>query len=134
MFIDTNPKIVEDEKWKMLVRMNNQNNTETDTYVLSSHDGINWKKMFESPSMHRSDTQNVAWYDNEIDEYVIFMRIDDLNPKEHSGPYGACQGPLPQLSSDFRDGSEDAQRKILAISNASLMVALKQQMYSRSMQ
>ena len=102
VFIDTNPKIVEDEKWKMLVRMNNQDNTETDTYVLSSHDGINWKKMFEAPSMHRSDTQNVAWYDNEIDEYVIFMRIDDLNPKEHSGPHGACQGPLPQLSADFR--------------------------------
>ena len=33
--------------------------------------------LYDKPSLNASDTQNVAWYDNEINEYVIFMRIDD---------------------------------------------------------
>eukprot|EP00943_MAST-04B_sp_MAST-4B-sp1_P000843 g843.t1 len=100
VFIDTNPNIHENEKWKMLVRMNNKDDTDTDTYVLSSADGIHWEEMFDAPSLNSSDTQNIAWYDNEIDEYIIFMRIDNPDPREHF--FGNCVGLNYRISPDIR--------------------------------
>ena len=84
VFIDTNPTVDDSEKWKMLAQLD----LFLGTYILASPDGLNWKMLYENPSLNASDTQNVAWYDNEINEYVIFMRIDDDNPREHGGNTG----------------------------------------------
>ena len=89
------------EKWKMLAQLDSF----LGTYILASPDGLNWKMLYENPSLNASDTQNVAWYDNEINEYVIFMRIDDDNPREHGGEHGDCghyTGLENQISPDIR--------------------------------
>ena len=89
------------EKWKMLAQLDSF----LGTYILASPDGVNWKMLYEKPSLNASDTQNVAWYDNEINEYVIFMRIDDDNPREHGGEHGDCghyTGLENQISPDIR--------------------------------
>eukprot|EP01006_Ploeotia_vitrea_P021184 TRINITY_DN53537_c0_g2_i1.p1 TRINITY_DN53537_c0_g2~~TRINITY_DN53537_c0_g2_i1.p1 ORF type:complete len:539 (+),score=63.37 TRINITY_DN53537_c0_g2_i1:47-1663(+) len=97
VFNDTNPSEPDERRWKFVV------DTEVDgvrgIWVFCSADGLKFSACYKKPSMERSDTMNVAWYDNTLGHYVAYVRIDDVYPKEH-GPSVSCSGD--GLSADLR--------------------------------
>lgn len=76
-FLDTRDGVPSSQRWKMLARWTNvpQNGT-FGTYVLASPDGVDWNPMFAQPSISGSDTFNVGWWDEALNSYVAYVRLD----------------------------------------------------------
>jgi len=67
-FVDGNPGTLPDERYKTIVG--------GPPYALASADGIHWKKMKDVPVLTDGafDSQNVAFWDAETQQYVAFYR------------------------------------------------------------
>jgi hypothetical protein len=51
--------------------------------MMSSPDGIQFAAMYGKPVVAHSDTQNVAFYDQQKQRYAGYIRIDNGSPPEH---------------------------------------------------
>ncbi len=76
VFKDTNPACPEPQRYKMVADLHPPGG-KRGTYVAGSADGIHWKLLKDSPAFRPSDTNNIAFYDNQIGKYVGYVRVWD---------------------------------------------------------
>ena len=76
VFIDTNPRCPNSEKYKMICSYEPPNG-KRGTWVFASPNGIDWEPISDEPSFRPSDTNNICFYDYRIDKYVAYVRVWD---------------------------------------------------------
>ena len=76
-FIDTNPEVSQDEKYKGVSGYGEGLGGNTGLYAFKSSDGINWKIASEGPivsNKHRLDSTNQGFWDAERERYAVYFR------------------------------------------------------------
>ena len=81
VFYDTNPAAPADAKWKMLAEWdidgaNATSKVRRGVYIMKSPDGITFQPMFDRASLAHSDTKNVMWWEQSLNKYVAYIRLD----------------------------------------------------------
>lgn len=104
VFIDAHPNVPDAERFKMLGTWEGPSG-ERGTYVFGSRDGLAFAPLFDAPSLTKSDTMNVAWYDTTLRRYVAFVRIDSPTPVESNitCPAGATVRRIGRCEFDALD-------------------------------
>jgi len=82
-FLDANPAAKPEERYKALGGVKepgknwDQGKTPGGLYAFASADGVNWKKMRDTPVITKGafDSQNIAFYDTTRSRYACFSRI-----------------------------------------------------------
>lgn len=82
-FLDTNPNAKPNERYKALGGVKqpgknwHQGETPGGLYAFASADGLNWKKMSDTPVITKGafDSQNLAFFDTTRNRYACFSRI-----------------------------------------------------------
>jgi len=82
-FLDANPNTKPEERYKALGGVKqpgknwHQGETPGGLYAFASADGVNWKKMKDTPVITKGafDSQNLAFYDTTRSRYTCFSRI-----------------------------------------------------------
>jgi hypothetical protein len=77
-----------DLRWKMVVTMDGGR-----LFPWASPDGFKWSQLGSKPTFGMSDTQNVAFFDSVLQQYVLYYRLD-LSIKEGHRVIGRCLSPV----------------------------------------
>ncbi|MCE5345316.1 MAG: hypothetical protein LLG13_03360 [Bacteroidales bacterium] len=97
VFRDENPNAPADAQYKAILRANKPHGL----FAFKSRDGIHWTPMSQKPIITDGafDSQNLAFWDNELGEYRAYWRYFDSGTKEN--PYQGIRGIRTAKSKDF---------------------------------
>jgi len=107
VFKDENPNVPADALYKAFLPANKTRGL----IAFKSPDGINWTPVKTTPVITDGafDSQNLAFWDNEIGEYRAYWRYFDTGTKEN--PYQGVRGIRTAKSKDFINWYDQADLK-----------------------